>query len=93
MSDTTIPVNSCTISLTYTGDVYAALYIIGGAEAVFNTPGASYTQFVRYEAPTGTTESKMGWTYSIRITNIEDKAGNKATVESTGTMEKYGIWR
>ncbi len=88
-----MPVNSCTITLTYSGDTYAALYIVGGAEAVFNTPGASYTQFVRYEAPTGTTENKVGWTYNIRITNIEDKAGNKATVESTGIMEKYSIWR
>ncbi len=93
ISNTTMPVNSCTITLTYAGDTYAALYIVGGAEAVFNTPGASYTQFVRYEAPSGATENKVGWTYNIRITNIEDKAGNKATVESTGTMEKYSIWR
>ncbi len=84
----------CTITVSTAGNTYAVAYMIPDAEAEFPSSGSGITSGVYYVVPSTELEDKVGWSYSITLQNIEDKAGNVSeTLSTQGTIEEYTVWR
>ncbi len=68
--------------------------MIPDAEAEFPSSGSGITSGVYYVVPSTELEDKVGWSYSVTLRNIEDKAGNVSeTLSTQGTIEEYTVWR
>ncbi len=86
---------NCILTLTWEGDNFAGLIIIGGAHAAFSgtAQSAGYTNYVRYQAGPRAMDDREGYGYQVKLMEIEDLAGNVTTyTEDRGTVMKYALW-